>query len=89
MAIKTIEIDCSKMISREAAHAYLMEVLCLPTYYGKNLDALYDCLRESPACRIRLLNAAALSALGAYGRSLLDVFRDVAAETSRIELIEA
>ena len=25
-------------------HAYIKEALQLPEYYGKNLDALYDCL---------------------------------------------
>ena len=88
MEIKTIEIDCSKMTDRDAAHKYLMEAMLLPTYYGKNLDALYDCMQELPACQIRLLNSSALSALGAYGESLVNVFREVAEKVSRIELIE-
>ena len=30
--------------TRETAHTYLKEILHLPDYYGRNLDALYDCL---------------------------------------------
>ena len=32
--------------TRETAHTYLKEILHLPDYYGRNLDALYDCLCE-------------------------------------------
>ena len=37
-------LDASKMVSRQEAHRYLKEQLAFPDYYGKNLDALYDCL---------------------------------------------
>ena len=35
-----MQID-GKLIKKDG-HDYLMEVLNLPDYYGKNLDALYD-----------------------------------------------
>ena len=44
--MKKIVLDGNYLCNREAAHAYLQEVLELPTHYGKNLDALYDCLTE-------------------------------------------
>ena len=42
-----IVLDGRKMTDREATHLYLKKKLDLPDYYGKNLDALYDCLCET------------------------------------------
>ena len=33
-------------MSREEVHSYLKEKFAFPEYYGKNLDALYDCLTD-------------------------------------------
>ena len=41
-----VELDGRRMTDRETVHEYLSEVLGFPAYYGKNLDALYDCLTE-------------------------------------------
>ena len=41
-----IVLDASRMTDKETSHEYLKEVLGLPEYYGKNLDALHDCLEE-------------------------------------------
>ena len=41
----------------EEGHNYLKEVLNFPDYYGKNLDALYDCLTEiGVETEIKLIN---------------------------------
>ena len=42
-----VVLDGRKMTDRETAHLYLQKKLNLPDYYGKNLDALYDCLTEA------------------------------------------
>ena len=42
-----VVLDGRKMTDRETAHLYLQKKLNLPDYYGKNLDALYDCLTET------------------------------------------
>ncbi len=42
--MKTIFLRAGFLCEEELAHEYLQEMLELPTYYGKNLDALYDCL---------------------------------------------
>ena len=54
-------------------HDYLKEALNLPDYYGKNLDALYDCLTEIE-CEIELVNA------GEVDDDIIDTFRDAADE---------
>ena len=61
-----------KLIKKDG-HDYLMEALDLPDYYGKNLDALYDCLTEME-CDIVLVNADEVD------RDIIDTFVDAAAE---------
>ena len=39
-------LDAQYLLEKETAHEYLQKKLVLPDYYGKNLDALYDCLTE-------------------------------------------
>lgn len=72
-----VMLDCARLTDRETAHDYLKECFGLPDYYGRNLDALYDCLSERSACRVVLQNPSALMALGEYGIALLDTLREV------------
>ena len=58
---------------KKEGHDYLKEALNLPDYYGKNLDALYDCLTEIE-CEIELVNA--VDGVG----DIIDTFRDAADE---------
>jgi len=57
----------------EQGHDYLSKALNFPDYYGKNLDALYDCLCEIKV-DIELINA------GAVDEDILDTFEDAALE---------
>ena len=68
--------------TRDELHDALIRALNLPTWYGRNLDALYDCLADvNQDTELRLLHPARLEeALGGYARSLLSVLRDAAAE---------
>ena len=61
-----------KLIKKDG-HDYLMEALDLPDYYGKNLDALYDCLTEME-CEIDLINADEVD------DDILETFKDAAEE---------
>ena len=58
---------------KKEGHDYLKEALNLPDDYGKNLDALYDCLTEIE-CEIELVNA------GEVDGDIIDTFQDAADE---------
>ena len=44
--METVVLDCSGITTPECLHQKLAEALHFPDYYGKNLDALFDCLTE-------------------------------------------
>ncbi|WP_295609884.1 barstar family protein [uncultured Methanobrevibacter sp.] len=64
---------------KENGHDYLAEALDFPDYYGKNLDALYDCLTEI-SCEIELVNASAVD------KDIIDTFKDAASENELLKL---
>lgn len=64
---------------KERGHDYLMESLNFPDYYGKNLDALYDCLCELNL-EIELVNA------GAVDKDIIDTFKDASLENEFLKL---
>ena len=71
-------LDGKKMVSREETHRYLKETFGFPDYYGKNLDALHDCLAEMGEMEVEIENAAdMLAALGKYGEILMQMLHDV------------
>lgn len=61
----------------------LPEALQFPDHYGKNLDALFDCLAEicKPVAVTLFGTSALTAALGSYGSMMLRVFSDAAVET--------
>lgn len=87
--MKTVRLDCREMRSKREAHEYIAQTLGFPGYYGKNLDALYDCLTEF--CRDTLIvvrYASALEAsLGEYGTNLLNTFKDAEEAASSLSLV--
>lgn len=44
--MEIVTIDCSKIDTADKFHEALAQALDFPDYYGKNLDALYDCLTD-------------------------------------------
>ena len=72
------KIDALKVNERKEAHEYLKEVFSFPEYYGKNLDALFDCLGEMRIDRITIINSEKGEN---YFYSVLDVINDLGIET--------
>ena len=85
---KRVTLSGNKMASREVLHTYLANKLSFPSYYGKNLDALHDCLTErSTPLHITITYADRLKEhLGDYGETLLQVLQNVTEENERISL---
>ncbi len=78
--MQIITLDGRRMTDRRQTHRYLAMALRFPVYYGRNLDALADCLGEFCGNTILVLrNAEAMrQSLGEYGDRLIGVFSDVA-----------
>ena len=72
-------LDGKDMTGKEAAYAVIAKELDFPDYFGKNLDALYDCLTEMNSDNaILFVNTAILEEnLGDYAEKLRRVFKDV------------
>ena len=73
--MKEYRIDCTQMTDRTSAHEYLAKVFSFPEWYGKNLDALFDLLRDMDESLIVIENTDALSGLGVYGDALISTIK--------------
>ena len=79
-------LDCERLSPRRGAHEYLQEALGLPEHYGRNLDALFDCLTDLRDCTIVLRGKDALARSGGYGARILRVMEDAARANPRLTL---
>ena len=89
-AMAEIVLDGLEISSPEAVHDRFARVLDLPAWYGRNLDALFDCLteRREPVA-VRLLHRDALEdRLGRRGRALVRLLRRAAEENPQVTLRE-
>lgn len=76
--------------TRSALHDLFSDALSLPEWYGRNLDALHDCLTaQSEDVRVTLCADELIGTLGErYVRQLTRLLRDCAAENPHIVLGE-
>ena len=87
--MKIVILDAKKMLEKEKMHEYFAKKFDLPEYYGKNLDALFDCLCEiNEPTLIKLKNEDALEASIKDG--LIELFLDVCNENEivKFELVK-
>ena len=85
--METVRLDGVQLCGRESAMELLGHALALPEWWGNNLDALHDCLTEL-GCPVRLeLHSWEAMEASPFGRRLLRVLEDSAAENPYLELI--
>ncbi len=84
----TVYLDGKKMCGRREAHDHLQQQLSLPDYYGRNLDALYDCLTErSERTELVLVDYdLCREALGKYAEALLSTLYHAALHNPKLEI---
>ena len=76
--MEAIMLDGALLTERTAAMDILTKTLSLPEWWGRNLDALYDCLTDcDPPRHLTLRNRAVLEETP-FGRRLLRVLTDAA-----------
>ncbi len=70
-------LDGKDMTDRRSAYRVIARTLRFPDWFGRNLDALADCLWELPEdAAVIFVNTAILKEnLGSYGERLLACFR--------------
>lgn len=86
MTVDAIYLEGSLLKNRDEAMEILMRALLLPEWWGRNLDALHDCLTDlDRPVKLVLRDRAGLESTP-FGRVLLRVLWDAAAECPRLEL---
>ena len=73
-----IIIDGKDLHTKQQAHEFFSAQEGFPAKYGKNLDALFDCLGEMRIDKITILNSEKGEN---YFYSVLDVINDLGIET--------
>lgn len=84
--MEIIRLDGSRLRDREEAMELLGQALVLPEWWGRNLDALYDCLTDlGRPVRLEVSRREAMAETP-FGRRLLRVLGDAAEELPWLEL---
>lgn len=87
--MNTIILDFAGIRSMWSLHEYLKETFHLPDYYGRNMDALWDCLHcafEEPTTIVLKSIASLPSGMKEAGDIMLELFRDLEREDSEVSL---
>ena len=84
--MRTVILNYERLTERKKAHRYLAQMLDFPDHYGKNLDALFDCLTELGECTIMLEGEAALCQTDGYGAKIIRVLEEAAQANPRLKI---
>ncbi len=82
-----VTINCSALSNMYEFHEIIAQELHFPKYYGKNLDALYDCLTElKDDCAVTLCHVLPwFERLGNEAITAVRVMQDVSAENPHFQ----
>ena len=87
--MKTITLDITNIETVRALHIYLQYMLDLPAYYGKNLDALYDCLTDiGEDTQIAVRAQGVRGEISAYLPRLMKVLTDAADNNTHLTIFQ-
>ncbi|MFS0654966.1 barstar family protein [Bacillus sp. 179-C3.3 HS] len=81
--MEKVRLNGAACQSQEALHNQLIDTLHLPNHYGKNLDALWDCLTGEVSLPIELTWVdfqVSKKYLGDYAESLHQLFKEAEEE---------
>ena len=81
--MKQISLDGNVLADASSVHDYLKQQFAFPDYYGKNFDALYDCLTDLDGVEITI-NAP--SEDGAIFQKVIRIFKAAAIANNHIQL---
>lgn len=81
--MKLITLDGNRLSDAAQVHDYLKESFNFPEYYGKNLDALYDCLTDLDDVEITIILP---EEDGAIFQKILRVFKAAKRENTSLHL---
>ena len=81
--MKQIILDGNILADATQVHDYLKEMLEFPEYYGKNLDALHDCLTDLENVEITITSP---EEDGAIFQRILRVFKAADRENETLHL---
>ena len=84
----TVILNAQRINSREMFHNTIAEQLDFPSWYGKNLDALYDCLTDlREDTLLYILHPEAMEArLGDYGENILATLQEAQEENRHLSV---
>ena len=80
-----ITLQCAGIENKNQLHDLLAEALLFPEYYGRNLDALFDCLTDIRTDTVITLTN--WDTLGAWKAGFEAVFRDASAEDPHLTFL--
>ena len=84
-----IILDGEKVKSRRGLHKYLQRAFGFPDYYGRNLDALYDCLTDlHEDVELEITHSSTLAErLGSYSERLFAVLQRAGQENEHLTVL--